>query len=528
MREVMSQSDKRPDLSRRHFLGLAGGVIGAAALAACAPGKAGGQGGGGDTITYLTSSSFIGSWNPYDNLNLAHMRAQRMVYDYLMWIDDNGNFVPGLATSLESISPTVWEAKLRQGVKFHDGQPFTAKDVKASIELASNPKSVTGSLFPGQLQVEVVDDYTARIHTPTPFAPLKGACLAANQSGAIISHKDAEQGVDFLKKKMNGTGPFKMDSYAGEAGGLLLSANTDYWRGTVKVKKVVFKYVSETSTRLAALQSGQADIVEGLGPDEAKLLGSNKNVTVQNTTSTDSLTLFYRTQTAPMNNPKLRQAISYAIDVPTIVKDIYGGYGTVNKAFGQPNTIGYAEDPNFFRYDVAKAKSLLAEAGYPGGNGLPTLEFISVVGNYPKAKEFSEFMVRNLADIGIKVDLKMMDATQWADALFKPIGHMILGGWLVPTPDRSAWYTSLFRTKGLITYASDARVDAAIKAQSEALVPAERAEIVKTQLQPALVDYAPAFPMFTYDVITASSKKVQGLAVPHWYEFDMLPVSKSA
>jgi peptide/nickel transport system substrate-binding protein len=200
----------------------------------------------------------------------------------------------------------------------------------------------------------------------------------------------------------------------------------------------------------------------------------------------------------------------------------------VNTAFGQPNTIGYGEDPNFFRYDPAKAKSLLADAGYPGGNGLPTLDFISVVGNYPKAKEFSEYMVKNLADVGIKVNLKLMDATQWADELFKPDGHMILGGWLVPTPDRSAWYTSLFRTKGLITYASDPHVDAAIKAQSEALDPAQRAQIVKTQLQPALDAHAPAFPMFTYDIITASSKSVHGLSVPHWYEFDILPVSKSA
>jgi ABC-type transport system substrate-binding protein len=119
-----------------------------------------------------------------------------MGYDYLMWIDNDGNSVPGSATSLDLTSPTLWEATLRQGVKFHDGHPFTTIDVKAAIELASNPKPATGLLLPGQLEVEVVDDYTARIHTPTPFAPLNGADLAANQSGAITFHKDAEQKLD--------------------------------------------------------------------------------------------------------------------------------------------------------------------------------------------------------------------------------------------------------------------------------------------------------------------------------------------
>jgi len=515
------------EVDRRGFLGVVGGLSGMALLAACGgpkPTAAGKQ----STITYMASSNFNGSWNPYDNLLLSNMRAQRMVYDYLMWIDNEGNFVPGLALSVKPISNTAWEAKLRQGVKFHDGQAFTAKDVKASIELASNPKTVTGSLFPGQLTVDVIDDFTAHIKTPGPFAPLLGACLAANQSGAIISADDAAKGPEFLKKKMNGTGPFKMESYQGEAGGLILKANTDYWRGKVKLDGVTMKYVSDTSTRLAALQAGQADIVEGLGPDEANLLKKSGSVTATSTTSTDSMMLSFRDQTAPLNNPKLRQAICFAIDVPTIVKSIYSGYGTVNTAFGQPNTLGYEADPNFYKYDKDKARQLLSEAGFPGGAGLRELTFISVVGNYPKAKEYCELIVQNLADVGVKVKLDLRDATSWADALFKADGDMILHGWLVPTPDRNAWYTSLFRTKGLVSFASDPAVDNAIKAQSAALDAKKREQIIKTQLEPALVAYAPAYPMFTYDVITGVSTKVQGLAVPHWYEFDMFPVSKTA
>jgi peptide/nickel transport system substrate-binding protein len=473
-------------------------------------------------VTYLAAANFIGSWNPFDNLILIHMRAQRIVYDYLMWIDNSGNFVPGLATSFENVAPTVWEVKLRKGVKFHDGQDFTAKDVKASVELASNPTSVTGALFPGQLTVEVIDDFTARIH-----AALKYACLCANQSAAIISHVDAEKGPDQLKQKMNGTGPYKMVTYKGEAGGLLMTANRSYWRGTPKVKDVVFKYVADTSARLAAVQAGQADIVESLGPDEAKALQGQSGVTLTHTDSTDSIHVAFRTQTPPMDNAKLRRAIAYAIDVPSIVDKIYGGYAKTMQTFGQPNTLFYQPDPNYPKFDAAKAKSLLAEAGYPGGAGLPELTFLSNIGAYPKSKEFSEFIVQNLQNIGIKVKLQILDTSAWVDALFKPVGHMMMHGWLVPTPDRQAWLTSLFRTKGLISFFSDPAVDAAIKAQAEAIDSTQRAKIIHEQLEPLLVAAMPEYPMFSYQLITGVSNKVKDLLIPHWYEFDMFPVSKA-
>jgi ABC-type transport system substrate-binding protein len=141
--------------------------------------------------------------------------------------------------------------------------------------------------------------------------------------------------------------------------------------------------------------------------------------------------------------------------------------------------------------------------------------------------EYSQHIVQNLKDVGINVTLTMLDQPSWNDALFKPEGHMILHGWLVPTPDRNPWYTSLFKTTGMIDSASDKAIDAAIEAQAAATDPAQRVKIIESQLEPALVNYAPGFPMFTYDLITGVSKKIKGLTVPHWYEFDVFPVSKS-
>lgn len=480
------------------------------------------------TVTYLTSSNFIGNWNPYANLVLSHMRAQRMVYDYLMWFDEEGGLVPGLAESVENLDPTTWEVKLRQGVKFHDGQDFTALDVKASVELASNPNSVTGSLFPGQLSVEVIDDFTAHITTPTPFAALMTGTLAGNQSAAIISHLDAEQGEEFLSQKMNGTGGFKWVSYEGEAGGLRLTANTEYWRQTPKVRDVVIQYVGDPNTRLAALQSGQADIIESVGPDEAQLLESSGAFQVLRTPSTDAVMIGFRSTKPPLDNPVLRQAISYAIDVPSITEDIMLGYATPNKAFIPEITLYFKENPNYFTYDPEKARALLAEAGFADGSGLPAFEMIVPVGLYPKMSEIAQYMAQNLQDVGITANLTTMEVSAWTEALFQQdVADMILHGWLVPTPDRQSWYTSLFRTTGLISGFSNEEVDQAINAQAEALESDARATIIQEELEPLLVTNVPEYPMYTYELVTGVSPSISGLTIPPWYEFDMVPVSKS-
>lgn len=521
----------RSQLSRRAFTKVAGGSVAGLTLTGHATGvshSAASQAEPTGTITYLTSSNFIGNWNPYANLVLSHMRAQRVVYDYLMWFDEAGNVIPGLAESIENVEPTVWEAKLRQGVKFHDGQDFTARDVKASLELASNPTSVTGSLFPGQLSVEVVDDFTARITTPEPFAALLTGTLAGNQSGAIISHEDAEQGEEWLSQRMNGTGAFKWVGYEGEANGLQLTANTEYWRGNPQVQNVVIQYVPDGSTRLAALQTGQADIVEALAPDEALALEGNPDFQVLRTLSTDSINIAFRVNKEPMDNVGVRQAIASAINVPAIVENLLLGYAQVSDAFIPSITMYYQANPDYFSYDPERARTLLAEAGFPDGEGLPELSLIAAVGQYAKSVEIAQFIVQNLGEVGIDVSVQTLESSAFNDALFQlDMGDMVMHGWLVPTPDRQSWYTSLFRSEGLITGFSNAEVDQAIADQSQAIDPDERASIIQNELHPLLVELVPEFPMYTYELITGVSAKISGLEIPSWYEFDLLPVSKS-
>jgi peptide/nickel transport system substrate-binding protein len=327
---------------------------------------------------------------------------------------------------------------------------------------------------------------------------------------------------------MNGTGAFKWVAYEGEAGGLRLTANTEYWRGMPKVQDVVIQYVGDPSTRLAALQSGQADIIESVGPDEAQLLEGSGSFQVIRTPSTDAVMIGFRTTKPPLDNPVLRQAISYAIDVPSITEDIMLGYAAPNQAFIPSITLFFEEDPNYFTYDPERARELLSEAGFPDGADLPQFEIIVPVGLYPKTSEIAQYMAQNLQEIGVTLNITTMEVSAWTEALFQhDMADMIMHGWLVPTPDRQSWYTSLFRTTGLISGFSNPDVDEAIAAQAQAIDPEERGAIVQDQLEPLLVEHVPSYPMYTYELVTGVSPQISGLVIPPWYEFDMLPVAKS-
>ena len=149
-----------------------------------------------------------------------------------------------------------------------------------------------------------------------------------------------------------------------------------------------------------------------------------------------------------MNALLVREAISYAIDRQTIVSDIMEGYATVADSFVAPVAWGYAPATGFPTYDPAKAKALLAQAGYPGGKGLPTLTYLTSVGFYPKTKEYGEAIVSNLADVGIDCTLVPMETASWLNALYSPTpGDMIDMGWMPPAMEPILPWLRYIRTR---------------------------------------------------------------------------------
>jgi peptide/nickel transport system substrate-binding protein len=224
-------------------------------------------------VTFLSAENLLGRWNPYQHTNLAHYKLEEQVLEKLadVSVEDPNELVPRLAVSWSIIDPLTWEVKLRKGVKFHDGTPFDGEDIKASIEYGSDAdKTLVGRFFAEKVKVEVKDPYTVLLKTSKPNAALISTLLMLR----ICSSEDIAN-PEKLDERMNGTGPYKWVSYS-EAEGVRVTADIGYWDGAPKVKDFYFRYVGDETTRLSALLSGEAQIIDRVGPEQLAIIEKSK------------------------------------------------------------------------------------------------------------------------------------------------------------------------------------------------------------------------------------------------------------
>lgn len=499
-------------LSRRGFmqgLGATGLAAGAATFLSMRPALA--QGAAPmNSVTFLSAENLLGKWNPYSHTLLSQSRLQAAAYDQLVHADVDGSFMPGLALSWENLEPNIWEFKLRPDVVFHDGTPFTAADVKASIEFASDPAQVSAFFFPNPFTVEIVDDLTVRINTGAPYAAML-ALMACG--GPVISPAHLIESGN-LDEKFVGTGPYQWVSYESEDAGVKLTAFDAYWGNKAQIKDYTFRYVGDSQTRLAALQSGQAQIIDRVEPDQIAAIEANPALAIQRVNTVESKWLTFRVANEPMNNPKLRQAIAHAIDVNAIVEYIMLGSAEANTSFVTSAHTFSGPSETFPTYDPEKAKALLAEAGYPNGDGLRELTYYVSVGFYPKTREYGQVIAQYLSDIGIKVNLQTLEVARYNQMLFDPTaGDLYDHGWFISANDPEIVLASLFRTALVTGVASEKNVEV-LTAQSQMMDPAEREAYFRSTVLPTLETELYEFPMFASQLVTGQVKELQNFTIP--------------
>jgi peptide/nickel transport system substrate-binding protein len=349
-----------------------------------------------ETLTIVQGAD-ITTTDPFQVQAIRGMHAS--LYDQLAVRDANFKIIPSLATSWENPDALTWVFKLRQGVKFHNGEPFTAASVKWTFErfVAPETKNIYANLLTPVSEVQVVDDYTVRVVTKEPFPAL----LENLAYGVFIGPAETMQkeGEEFLKKPV-GTGPFKFVSWApGEK--LVVENAGSHFNGTPKVKTVVWQPITEGATRVAALRTGQADLIANVSPTQISELEGQPGIQVVKIPSQSFLVLIMNAGRPPFNDKRVRQAMNYAIDKEAIIKTLLGGNGTVAPAPAGPAHEGY--DPNLkvlYTYDPEKAKKLLSEAGLGGGFSI-TLD--TPEGRYLQDKPIAEAIGGMLAKIGVQV-----------------------------------------------------------------------------------------------------------------------------
>jgi len=465
-----------------------------------------------ETLVILSAESFTGSWDPTNHTVLANWHLEGLVFDTL-WEPDKTNasadFVPRLALSWKYLADGVTlEIKLRPDIKFQDGSNFDAEDVVASVGRYSDPTKPMGFFWAEQMVGTVVDPLTVDLKTKSgqPYAP-----LINNLSWIHIMSSTDIANEENLKTNMNGTGPYKFVSYENEEAKLV--ANENYWDKVPQIKNVIYRYVADPSTRLAALQSGEADLIERVDPDQIPTITSDPNLEINSMPSNETKNLVFKWQVPPMQEVLVRQAIAYAIDRETIVKDILQGNGTVADSFVASTVWGYAPAKGFPIYDPEKAKALLVQAGYPNGVGLPELTYLTSVGFYPKTKEYGEFIVSNLADVGIKCKLVPMETASWLSALYSPTpGNMVDTGWMNVGPDPDVTLASLYKNPGLTTGGGSAEINDALLNESRMVDPVKRAAYLKDVVYPKIAQLMPQLPLFNSMLVYAKNKDLLGFS----------------
>ncbi len=445
------------------------------------------------------------------------------LYDTLLFRDKDLKIIPWLAESWRVVNPTTWEFKIRRNVKFHNGEEVDAEAVKFSLERIINPelKMRQAPNFTLIDKIEAVDKHTVWILTKKPFPTLENQLVLR---GAIVPPKYfREKDGPTLAKNPVGSGPYKFVKWAKDEA-ITLEANEQWWGGAPKVKTLVFRPIPEHTTRVAALQAGEADIVTNVPPHLVKQVEDNAKLYTSKAPSVRTLFVWIYTHKydkehqlvgpydGPTKDKRVRQALNYAVNVDEVIKNVLEGNGIRTATVLTSKHFGFDPKLQPVKQDVTKAKQLLAEAGFP--NGLD-LVLNSPDGRYLKDKEVSEAIAGQLTKAGIRTTVRTHEWGTYLNQMtyVHGAGPLALIGWGNTTWDADGTLPPLFRTGKILSNYHHEQFDSLLDEAATTVDPKGRLALYSKALQ-IFMDDVPAIPLYQQVDIYGVSKRVkfQGLS----------------
>jgi peptide/nickel transport system substrate-binding protein len=473
-------------------------------------------------VRFLIAENFWADWDPYQHTAQSQGRIEGQIFDYLVDNPDtNSPPVPMLATEWTWIDDRTWEFKLREGVTFHDGSTFDAEDVKASIELASGA-SGTPTLAAANwitTTVEIVDPYTVRLVSDEPFAPL----FAQLRETIIVSADDLANNAEEIKSQPNGTGPFRL--VENEVTRKVMEANMDYWQGSPQIKTLIWEFIQDPDTRLAALMSGQADVIDRVPPQHLAVLAGSEDLELSSVTGIESVNLYVLPGRFPLwdENLAFRQAVMYSIDRQGLVAGLVQGGSAVATSFLPTKTLYHKEGVPAYTQDIEAAKAKLAEAGVADGG--PEFELWVASGFLPRAEEVGAAIVASMEEVGLHPKVVTTDLGAMIDDIFSEdgTGQMYHISWSSngdPSPHAMVY------SADFAWWFGDEELQRLITLVATTTDPAER-EKATHEMQDRLWEQMWHVPLYNSDFSIAHTKNLVGLDVRPNFETLFYPASIS-
>ncbi len=470
------------------------------------------------------------SMDPHFSALGPHAEAAKHIYDTLVWSNENLQLEPSLAEAWKPLDDTTWEFKLRKGVKFHDGSDFTAEDVKFSIEripVVTGPTTMT--IYVRRVaEVVIVDPHTIHIKTDGPAAtlPYDFVRLFIVSSKAAKDYSTKETSAEGFNsgKAAIGTGPYKYVSWEPK-GDLVLERFDDYWRGKGAWERVVRKEMPNDSSRLAALKAGQVDLINYVSAADWLALQRDAKI---DTFQGDSvyvmnLQLDQRDATPkvydldgnvlaknPLRDARVREAFDLAIDRNAMVDVVLEGLGRPAGQVMPEGFFGYSDKVPARKHDPARAKQLLADAGFPDGF---QIDLYCTSDRLPGDGAICQGLGQMFSRVGIRTNVNAISRTVYFPAQARKEYSVFMNGWGTLTGEASYTLGSLAHSNdpdvklgafNRIEY-YNAEVDKALQAGVKTLDDAKRRAHFEKAMEITMADRA-YIPIVVLQTVWAATK----------------------
>ncbi|MFD1031350.1 glutathione ABC transporter substrate-binding protein [Metaplanococcus flavidus] len=511
-------------------------------LSACAGGddaesQSGGEGSGtdseasgGDLILAVLSDA--SSLDPHGGKDVPTSVVLKNIYEPLVKTGDNNEIEPSLAESWEAVDETTYSFKLREGVTFHDGEPFNAEAVKTNIDrlLDEELGSPSYNLFQMITDIEVVGEYEVEISTEFPFSPLLSHL--SHNSGGMISpavieadYEAIENGEDpfaYVSANPVGTGFMEFESWD-PGSEVVLSKYEDYWGEPAHVDTITFRVVPDSQVRLADLETGNVHIIDPVQPTEVSRIENSDEAHIHQQAGSSIAYLGFNTEKEPFNNPVVRQAISHAIDREAIISGIYEDYAIPATGPIAPGIFGYSENVEAIEYDMDEARALLEEAGM--GEGFTTSIWTN---DNPQRQSIAVLVQEALAELNIEASIEVMEFGAYIDQTAAGEHDMFILGHSNPTGDADYQMYTLFHSSqkgnpGNRSFYENAEVDELLDEARRESDPDQRKEIYEDAGQ-ILVEEAPMAFLLHQEYLLGVADSVTGFDIDEAGIYDLKDV----
>ena len=462
--------------------------------------------------------------------------VQTCVVEGLVTTDENMRVVPLLAREVPSLEnggvvlrpdggmDVTW--KLRPGVKWHDGVPFTSADVKFTVDAINspdyNPESTDG--FDRIASVDTPDSLTAVVHYREPYAPYELQFIRGALPKHVLEGKDIDRATEYNRNPL-GTGPYKVAEWkTGEY--ILLEKVADYWQGAQypKIARILFKFIPNTTTRINQLKSGEAHVAALVPWDKYRELKDVPSLKIHQVmgNSYEHITLNER-QVPAFRDVRVRRALIHAIDRELLAKTILDGLAPVIHGAIQPLSWAFTDSVRKYPYDTAQANALFTEAGWRDTNGdgvrdrngTPLAFTLITQAGFAIRENVAQAVQRQLRGVGVDMKIQLVDGTSISSLWFEGKFDAMLHWWHMPADPEITLFFASDRTppKGRnINYVADDSLDTLMYASDRTVAQGPRRALL-VAAQQRLAELAPEIPLYNVtrlDAVPATLRNFKG------------------